>query len=44
MADRLKYYDPVLEKTIDDQQNPPAVEDTTGSNSVTQQMEEQKLQ
>ncbi|KAI8116810.1 Protein transport protein Sec16A [Lucilia cuprina] len=40
MADRLKYYDPVLEKTIDDQQQ--GSEDVNGLNLTPQQMEEQK--
>ncbi|XP_065364026.1 uncharacterized protein Sec16 isoform X2 [Calliphora vicina] len=40
MADRLKYYDPVLEKTIDDQQ--PGSDDNNGLNLTPQQMEEQK--
>ncbi|XP_075155918.1 uncharacterized protein LOC142229271 isoform X3 [Haematobia irritans] len=42
MADRLKYYDPVLEKTIDDQQQ---LGNEEGDNSLTtsqHQMEEQK--
>ncbi|KAM7348709.1 endoplasmic reticulum export factor secretory 16 isoform 2-T4 [Cochliomyia hominivorax] len=40
LADRLKYYDPVLEKTIDDQQL--GSDDTSGLNLTPQQMEEQK--
>lgn len=40
MADRLKYYDPVLEKTIDDQQ--PGSDDANSLNLTPQQMEEQK--
>lgn len=38
MADRLKYYDPVLEKTIDDQQQ----EGNEDGSNATPQMEEQK--
>ncbi|XP_073828692.1 endoplasmic reticulum export factor secretory 16 isoform X9 [Musca autumnalis] len=45
LADRLKYYDPVLEKTIDDQQQQGQDEDGAGDgnlNSSQQQLEEQK--
>ncbi|XP_058978447.1 uncharacterized protein LOC101895985 isoform X2 [Musca domestica] len=43
LADRLKYYDPVLEKTIDDQQQQGQDEAGDGNlNQSQQQMEEQK--
>ncbi|XP_013104865.2 uncharacterized protein LOC106085249 isoform X2 [Stomoxys calcitrans] len=42
MADRLKYYDPVLEKTIDDQQQLGNEEGDNALNTSQQQLEEQK--